>query len=157
MQFIIAATQGPMLESWRSGLAHVAGVDFREGYGTDVAHGADAVLLPFQLATDRYGGKPVIGFAEVLSNARNDGYPGKVVTTPPFPAGPVVTDSDVLCDRLFFTFSACFLAVQRHNAVSRAERIAVLLIHLEGAAIIKFPEEVAVSAFKRAVAAFDIG
>lgn len=154
MRYIVAATSEAILRSWRRGLADLGNVQFKAGYGTETVGDADAAIVQFYLAHDRYGGKPEIGRSQLLRNERNDGYPRYILTTPPFLAGKHIEDAETFGDRLFFTFSSCILAAQAHNAASRDDQIKSLYLHVDGMGLERFPEGVAVEAFRRAVVAY---
>lgn len=152
MRYIVAATSEAILSSWRRGLADLGNVQFKAGYGTETVGDADAAIVQFYLAHDRYGGKPEIGRSQLFRNERNDGYPRYIVTTPPSLAGKQIKDEETIGDRLFFTFTACILAAQAHNAANRDDQIKSLHLHVDGMLLERSP--VAVEAFRRAVVAY---
>lgn len=155
MRYIVAATSETRLSTWRRGLADLGNVQLKVGYGTETVGESDAAIVQFGMAHDRYGGQPEIGRSQLLWNGRNDGYPRYIVSTPPFLAGEQMKDGETLGDRLFFTFSACIVATQAHNAASRDDQIKSLFLHVEGLGLERFPEGVAVEAFRRAVVAYE--
>jgi hypothetical protein len=87
VKFVVASTS----ERWISDASRLLGalpqVELRVGPASDVGVGCDAEILHYTVAHDLYGGRPVVGRAQVLRNLRGDGSPPVILATPPLEAG----------------------------------------------------------------------
>jgi hypothetical protein len=150
VQFVLASAAQSTMEEWRRALGDRPGLEFRVGRGPAVSYDCDAQIVKFTHAHDRYGGTPEIGRAQVLANTRNDGTPAIIVATPPFAAGPEVTDPDELADRQWFTFSQCFQAIDAWNTANPGA-VTKVLIHIEGLGLEEAGREPSITGLRRAL------
>lgn len=94
-------------------------------------------MVHFALAHDRYGGRPIIGRAQVLHNVRNDGAPAIILSSPPL--HPDCRAEVTRPERVEEHVSAMLAASLIEWACSPLYRLysvePACLIHLEGAGL----------------------
>lgn len=150
MKIIIADTQSAVLDRWRSELAELGGICFRQGYGSETVGDCDAAVMSVAMAHDRYGGMPKIGRSQILVNRSNDGYAPLIVTTPPLASSGEQMSDDLLGRRVMQSLSACLKAIKEFNAKNEHQQIRSLFLHIGGLGFDQFPVGVAESAAKQA-------
>ncbi|WP_143116368.1 hypothetical protein [Lentzea xinjiangensis] len=83
MRFVVASAHAHRLEEVSRKLNDVLRVEFRLGSIPNAGFDCNAGIVHYTLAHDRYGGRPVVGRAQVLQNLRGDGAPLVILATPP--------------------------------------------------------------------------
>ncbi|MFR9728859.1 hypothetical protein ACL03H_06465 [Saccharopolyspora sp. MS10] len=129
MRIVLAAESEGVASELGDLFSEIDGVLVRSGAVGEVAADCDAILMKFYLAHDRYGGSPVVGESQVLTNSRGDGLPGRVVATSPFPSSDTSTDDSEVERRLRSMFARAFDAVRTAEGIGEDWRV---LVHREG-------------------------
>ncbi|WP_305783069.1 hypothetical protein [Symbioplanes lichenis] len=137
MLFVVASATARGFAEASHALADLPFAEVRQGSILEVDPGADALVMHYTLASDRYGGRPVPGTAQVLANRTGDGLPPVVLATPPLEAGAglgpdVTAETERHAERMVGLALDAWLASDLRPASADD---ALCLIHLEGAGL----------------------
>lgn len=137
MEFVIASSVEHKTRQLADLLGRLPGVRYLRGSVPEVGEGCDAQIMHFTLAHDRYGGRPIVGHSQVLHNARGDGAPLIIVSTPPLESGAGRgsdrdAETSTHVERMIGTALSTWVA-----SLDSAQQARTLccLIHIEGAGL----------------------
>ncbi|WP_431999232.1 hypothetical protein [Streptomyces sioyaensis] len=83
MDIIITSDNDSTLALWRTHLSSLPEVSFTNERPAGIE--ADAVVISGIYAFERYGGRPNTTAAQIVTNTKDDGFPGLVVIPPSLP------------------------------------------------------------------------
>ena len=152
LRLVVASVSVHIVERCAELLTGLGDIEYRVGSGAETAAGCDVALMDFRLATDRYGGQPEYGVANILRNTRNDGSPSVVVTTPPFAPAPAPVASEDLARRLETMFAIPIDAVLATPLLVELPTV-TMLVQVEGLGLDRIGLDKAMTALREVLAA----
>lgn len=135
MRFVVVSSYERKSEVLSRLLGDLPQVTVRCGSAGDA--GCDAAVMHYTIAHDLYGGRPVVGQAQVLRNLRNDGLPQIILATPPLESGAGLGPNRELETELHAKRMVEMAIAEwvRSPDFPRDSSHTVCLIHLEGAGL----------------------